>query len=740
MKKILWPTLLVFVSLIFFWQTFVKGLLPIPSDTIIGLYHPFRDLYAKDYPRGIPFKNFLITDPVRQQYVWKNLSIESLKKGEIPLWNPYSFSGNPLLANMQSGVFYPLNFLFVFPFHAGWALLIVSQSLLAALFTFFYLKNLRLDEKAAFLGAIAFSFGGFSIAWLEWGNIVSTCLWLPLILLSIDKIFENKKGIKWFAILFFSLSSSFFAGHLQTFFYLFILSFAYLILRWLDSGKSLKKLGLFAGIFLLFIILTSIQWIPTLKFITLSARELDQIAFDTVGWFIPWQHLIQFIAPDFFGNPTTLNYWGVWNYAEFIGYIGILPLSLAILSIVLKKNKTVLFFWAFTLLSLIFALPNFLAKIPYTLDIPFISSTQPTRILFLTSFSLSVLSGFGFDYFIKKRVRLNIVPLVLIGSLLLLLFAIINSGFLRTDPQNILVAKRNLAFPLAIFFGGLIIYTAYLFASKKLQTLIILGFVGLTIVDLFRFGWKFTPFTPKEYLFPETQTTKFLKENIGNFRMMSADPRILPPNFPAFYKLQSIEGYDPLYLRKYAEFSIAMKRDKPNIEGPFNFNRIILPSDPKDRLIDLMGVKYVLSLDELNLPKLKKVFEEGQTKVYENTQVMPRAFFVEKVTFAKNNNEAIELVMDENFNPRQEAILEGAGEQSVMMGEVEVLEYSENRIRLQTHNLGNGFLVLTDNFYPDWKVKIDNKVDQIYPTDYTFRGVYVPKGEHTLEFYNALFK
>ena len=118
MKKILWPALIVFIVIIFFWQTFIKGLLPIPSDTIIGLYHPFRDLYAKDYPRGIPFKNFLITDPLRQQYVWKNLSIESLKKGEIPLWNPYSFSGNPLLANMQSGVFYPLNLLFVLPFHA----------------------------------------------------------------------------------------------------------------------------------------------------------------------------------------------------------------------------------------------------------------------------------------------------------------------------------------------------------------------------------------------------------------------------------------------------------------------------------------------------------------------------------------------------------------------------------------------------------------------------------------------
>lgn len=75
MKKIASVLFIILLTVVFFWQFFVKGLLPIPADTIIGLYHPFIDLYAKDYPRGIPFKNFLITDPVRQQYPWKVLAI-----------------------------------------------------------------------------------------------------------------------------------------------------------------------------------------------------------------------------------------------------------------------------------------------------------------------------------------------------------------------------------------------------------------------------------------------------------------------------------------------------------------------------------------------------------------------------------------------------------------------------------------------------------------------------------------
>src|SRR5438874_2092169 len=122
-RKNLFLLLIVFSVLFFFQKTIVSGLLPIPSDTIVGLYHPFRDLYAKDYPRGIPFKNFLITDPVRQTYPWKNLVIEAEKKLNLPLWNPYNFSGTPLLANFQSGTFYPFNILYFFMgFNDAWTI------------------------------------------------------------------------------------------------------------------------------------------------------------------------------------------------------------------------------------------------------------------------------------------------------------------------------------------------------------------------------------------------------------------------------------------------------------------------------------------------------------------------------------------------------------------------------------------------------------------------------------------
>src|SRR3989344_6023086 len=96
--------MLVGVITVFFYPTILHNKIPLPSDSIVGMYHPFRDNIWDSFTAGVPFKNYLITDSVRQQYVWRELAISQYKIGQLPLWNPYSFSGNVLLANFQSAV------------------------------------------------------------------------------------------------------------------------------------------------------------------------------------------------------------------------------------------------------------------------------------------------------------------------------------------------------------------------------------------------------------------------------------------------------------------------------------------------------------------------------------------------------------------------------------------------------------------------------------------------------------
>jgi uncharacterized membrane protein YfhO len=221
---------------------------------------------------------------------------------------------------------------------------------------------------------------------------------------------------------------------------------------------------------------------------------------------------------------------------------------------------------------------------------------------------------------------------------------------------------------------------------------------------------------------------------------MTTDSRIMPPNFSIMYKLQSVSGYDPLFLRNYAQLISASERGIPNIDEPFGFNRIITPHSYDSKIIDLLGVKYVLSMSDIKNKKLKKVFEEGKTEVYENKNAVPRAFFVSDVEYFSSKQNAVRQMFDSNFDAQKSAIVIGLpANKKVEKGFASIINYSEDKIIIKTENDNTGFLVLTDVYYPTWKAKIDGKNTQILEADLALRGIFVPKGNHTIEFSDHLF-
>lgn len=751
------PTLFCIAAVfVFFWQFLLQGKLPIPSDTIVGLYHPFRDLYSRSYPRGIPFKNFLITDPIRQEYPWRQLAFSFLKTLRLPLWNPYSFAGTPLLSNFQTGAFYPFNILFLFiPFSLAWSLLILSQPFLSGVFLYLYLRYMKLNPWSSVLGAVTFAFGGFSIAWLEWNTIDHVILWLPLLLLSKEHLLK-KISKRWILAFLFAECSALFAGHLQTYFYFFLISNSYLFVRLLQEYKKkenatrfvwwmTKQYLPFLCLGVIVFVMTSIQWIPTVQFIAQSARDVDQMNWQQEGWFIPWQHLIQFVAPDFFGNPTTLNYWGVWNYGEFLGYVGIVPLLFSLFAMFFRRDKKTLFFGSLFFLSLLFSLPTIFAKLPYELKIPFLSTAQPTRLLFVTDFSLAILAALGFDYFLAKRSQKIFLPILFLSFFLVgmwIFVLLLYKGIPTLSATDIETAKRNLYLPSFLFIASVgIVYCMIAFKSCSVKKTLSLFVIGLALFDLFRVGWKFTPFTQSAYLFPQTRSLAYLQEQPGIFRIMALDSRMFPPNFSSVYHLEDIAGYDPLYLRSFAELIAASERNQPNILPPFGFNRIITPHRYNTKIINLFGVKYLLSLTALADPYLKKVYQEGQTRIYENTQALNRFFFVKTLSYAATKQDAINIFFKKGFDPERQAVIEDKQIKTSMIfptGSISVTRYTGDDITLESQLSGQGFLVMTNTYYPTWHAALDGENIPIYRTDFNFIGMFVPKGNHTIHFFHRM--
>ena len=715
-------SLIVFV---FFWRVFLKGLIPVPADALVGLYHPYRDLTSCDYPMGIPYKNFLITDPVLQQIPWRYLVVSSWKQGELPGWNPYQFAGMPLLANTQAGSFSPWTIFFLFlPFTVAWVWGIISQSLLALWFAYLFFRELKISRWGSLFGGFVFAFGGFAIAWLTWGTILATACWLPLLLFLIHR--QNFR----LRLLLVGLVTALvvFSGHLQIAFY--VLAVATIFTLFKKDGQSL--LAVFLGLWL-----SAIQLLPNLELITKSWRYLNPSELlAKPDWFLPFKHLIQIVAPDFFGNPTTLNYWGEFNYGEFVAYVGIVPLILAAVS--LQKDRKIVFPLLLVLLSLLLALPTPLAKLPVRLSLPFLVSLKPSRLLVLTTFGLGWLAAYGWDIFAERGVKIKeaLFRTFILGTVLFFLWILTFFGakafFASSD--NLLVAQRNLILPTLVFGMGMVLILAGRFLSKRV---VLAGLFLLTLFDLFRFGWKFTPFTETKWFFPQTFVTSFLQEQGSEQRFMTLDRRLLPPNVGSVYHLASPEGYDPLLPLDYGQVMAAWMRNQPD-SSFLEFNRIVRPDKFPHQLADLLGVRYILSLQDLDIEGLIKIAQEGETRVYRQDRDLPKAFLVRNLLVEAETEEAIKYFWDSNFDPYQTAIvsqpLPDLERDFKEKGKAELITYEANYLAVQIRVPVKGLLVVTDRYDSDWQVKIDGVDAKLWRVDLILRGVEVPEGEHLVEF------
>jgi len=746
MKKtahIIWALFLVLCVSGFYHKTLITGDLPVPADALVGLYHPWRDVFSHEYPRGVPFKNFLITDPIRQQMPWKKLVIEAWRSKSIPRWNPYAFAGYPLDANIQAGPFYPLNIIpALLPFSVGWSVFILLQSALGILGMYWYLRYVKRSYIAASIGSLAWTFSGFSIAWLTWGTIVHTALWLPFLLLSIEHVLDTRsqrgvlgKRILWtsFAVLNIVLMST--AGHAQIALYVVSFSFIYALWRMHTEKCIPPTYRIIAAVFVLGIAVSALQWIPFLASFSETVRAFDLSLWQSEGWLLPFKHLTQFIAPDYFGNPSTLNYWGTWNYGELIGYIGIAPLVLAFTSVSLGGMPA--FFTVSVLISLLFMVQNPIAYIPFFLRIPMVSSMQPTRLMVLVCFSLSVLSSFGYDAFVSRK-RRTLPALILFGIAYVVLYMATIS--MRTQGELYIVsevAKRNLIVPIGVFTATIawIIAVKHIFKFKK--TWLLAPFiVGIVIADLFRFGWKFTPFSPATYVYPETQITRFLNTQKKPFRIMSLDDRIMPPNVSAFYHIESIEGYDPLAPARFDSFLAAAERGDADSTRQSGFHRIYTAHNIDSPLLPYLNVRYVLGLTDIQRDFLLPVVSEGQTTLYEYTKGLPRVYLAERVLAGDTPQEILALLF--THSPQRVGIVEAplpllslptAADETA-----EIVSYSDSEMTLHVSVKNPRLLVILQAYNKGWKARFRDGYLPVVRVNYMFSGIIVPSGAHAIEF------
>lgn len=744
------------VLIFFFSPFFFRGYLPFPGDLLVGQYAPWNaSSFLGFAPGGVPHKAQGI-DVIRQSFPWHFFSTQLLKQGQLPLWNPHNFAGTPHLANFQTAIFYPLNTLFlILNTNLAWSVFIIFQPLLTCLFTYLFLREIKLSRSGSVFASLAFAYCLYLTVWFEWSNIGHAILWLPLALFLIEKIVKELK-LKWILFFIFSLVNSILAGYIQVTIYFFVVVYAYFFFRIIFAEKVEKKkkkiaviltCGLLAGL------ICTVQILPTAEIFLHSAREPYSYQ-QTLKLLLPKVSLIGAFVPDFFGNPASRNYWLVGTYIERVLYIGVLPLFFALWAIFRQRKEKLVRFFIFLAVLVLFLTVNFFpANFFYRLGIPIISTTVPTRLLYVFSFALAILAAFGVEDYLKSKNHrpIKIAGWIFVGFYLFLgLFTIIASRFFPGQwwLEKLRISQRNLVLPTFFATGGAVI----LFFSDRInKKLIILVLTLITIFDLNYYFNKITPFSPPEFVYPQTEVMNYLKNNAGINRFWGYGTGYIDTNFSTLLGNYSIEGYDPLFIQRYGELISAS--DDGQIKRPIPRADVVLAKENyfRQQLLNLLGVKYILQKNEMlgqewrpdyqTFPPLtyQLIWQKSHWQIYENKMALPRIFFLGQYRLETEGQKIVEILFSQEFNPKQKVILEEELSTDFVLaknagGEIIDLDYQPNRIEMKVNVSGNALLFLSDNYFPGWQATVDGLGTKIYRADYTFRAIPVPKGSHKIVF------
>src|SRR5215467_11701276 len=118
---------------------------------------------------------------------------EAFKNGELPLWNRHFAMGFPVLADFQSGVFYPphLSFL-VLPLFQAIRWVYFFHYLVAVIGGYLLCRHWSYPRYQAIIGALLFTLGGTTVSLINLLNHFQSAVWLPWIILLWERfLFRN---------------------------------------------------------------------------------------------------------------------------------------------------------------------------------------------------------------------------------------------------------------------------------------------------------------------------------------------------------------------------------------------------------------------------------------------------------------------------------------------------------------------------------------------------------------------
>jgi hypothetical protein len=734
-------------------------------------------------PREIPCYRDLLFFTVP----FKRFLADHLRRGEIPFWNPDILLGTPFLANLQSGVFYPLSVLLLLPFPIGFNIFLFAHYLVALTGTWMWLRDRELSIPAAAVGTAIFTLGGYLVSVLNLTNHLQGGVWAPWVLF-LWCHYVRVQSPRTALVLVIVLSVQLLGGSPES-----LLMTLAVVAAWTSyerlprASETLKLAIIFGGVLLLVAGLCAVQILPTIEYLSQSSRAAALSREEVMHWSLQPPALLQLLFPHSSALLPASEAKSLGpGFERNLGllqspYLGIATLCLVIVGLARGRERA---FWGATIFTaIVLGLGDQTPLLPFLYDrFPelFGRFRYPEKFFFLVHLAAAVLAAEGTERLVRRDSAAERIAIVALATLILVVAIPLHvlRWWYPTDYLRLLAVLSGKYLPPTAFVSlGLDTYWKVqrmalvllaLAAILLLRRSVLsdstsrLLIVALVVVDLastnrnlnLAISW---PDLAQRTLLVEARSLRSSGQRIFHFQVTrrsgAENPR---PEFAlgrwfhtidASQHLPSVYGalWESLYADAGMVYGVASVSGGDGIARASDTRLLAalgrLPIDRGVQLLRIFGAAYLIGPDRLDAPGLAPVEPDHPTPyyTYRVEGPLPLVYTVRKLSVSASADDEMDELSLPAFRPTEEALVDelpsGWAEQPGHSGDarVDVVAREDRFLRLRVVSTTSTFVVVNQSYFPGWEAHIDGSEAPIRRANAIVQGLTVGAGTHTIE-------
>jgi hypothetical protein len=683
-----------------------------------------------------PPRNAAVSDPLTQFLPWLHLVRDQWLHGHLPLWNPSTFGGAPLLGNDQSAPLSPFTLL-ALPFApaTGYSLAMLLKLVVGGTGMAVFVRRLGAGRSAAIVAGVAYAGSSFMVVWLGHAQTAVAAVF-PWAFACVEIWLQTRRrtALAGLAVV---VAVQFLAGHAETTVHLGLMLGFYVLARSLAQDRDRwRALAGMVGAAALGTAIAAVQVLPFVAELRQSTLLTDRQASGAGFGHLQLSELIGWLIPNGHGNPGIDGAAGRFpNYLEAAGFIGVAALLLAGIGAVSA--------WRRGHRSVVVALgvPIVLAAgvvygplSPLAGRLPFLSTSNNMRLLVVMCLGLAALAGLGFQAVTDRRGTLaarwaQVGSRALLAAGGALVATLVGLGLVlvaRGDGVDGLLRQfhGNIGFWVLVAVvstgaAAALLAAAWLGQGRAAAA----GLACLVLTESAIYAGPFQPRVPVAEVPPPSDTIAWLQAHAGDAKV-AAQSLMLIPDLAAVYGLTDARGVD---ITIDPRVRLYWSRADPGYDDHTYYTFF---SRPGTDWLAAAGVRYYVSAPDAVPAGASTVLTQPGYVVSEVPQPRPFAFAAASVSTAAGPSQAVDTLAQD---PLGAVVLESGGTTPpAAPATVRVTRRDPGAVDLDVQASGAATVVVAQSYAADWSARVDDSAAAVWPADVLFQGIAVPAGHHTV--------